>query len=112
MKASEISPQASWRAFLPQGNRLQHCGMRAWRLQSLGSAAAEDESALSLSKTTSNSHVLQAKQLKLIQNVSGADAVGSSSMHIRRRNIDKNWPFCVVWLDSSHVAPDGCNVSS
>lgn len=53
-KGSGISPPASWRAFLLQGNRLQHCGMKT---QSLGSAAAEDKPALTLSKTTSNSHV-------------------------------------------------------
>lgn len=35
-KGSEISPPGSWRAFLLQGNRLQHCGMRTWRLRSLG----------------------------------------------------------------------------
>lgn len=106
-KGSEISPLASWKAFLLQGSGLRHFGMRTWRLQGLGRAASEDESALTLFKTSSNSHVLQAKQLKHIQNGSWVDAVTSSSVHPRKRNTDNNWHFCIVWCDSSHVASDG-----
>lgn len=35
------------------------------------------------------------------------DALRSSSGPTRKRNTDNNWQFCLVWLDSSHVASDG-----